>query len=83
VLSGEATNTNSIVIGWTCSGLELIIYHTRDEHVNHNTIGAASDMVKVAEVMRQHQILVYPIIICEQFDVIVNIHRSFKGDDKI
>ena len=40
-------------------------------------------MVKVAEVMRQHQILVYPIIICEQFDVIVNIHRSFKGDDKI
>ena len=83
MLSGEATNTNSIVVGWTCSGLELIIYHTRDEHVNHNTIGAASGMDKVAEVMRQRQILVHPIIICEQFDVIINIHTSLKGDDKM
>ena len=40
-------------------------------------------MDKVAEVMRQRQILVHPIIICEQFDVIINIHTSLKGDDKM
>ena len=35
VLSGEATNTNFIVIGLTRSGLEPMIYHTRGEHANH------------------------------------------------
>jgi hypothetical protein len=29
VLSGEATDTNSIVLGLTRSGLELMIYRTR------------------------------------------------------
>jgi len=35
MLSGEATNTNFIVIGLTRSGLESTIYHTRGEHANH------------------------------------------------
>jgi hypothetical protein len=32
VLSGEATNTNFIVFGFTSSGLEPMIYHIRGEH---------------------------------------------------
>ena len=35
MLSGEATNTNFIVFGFTQSGLELTIYRTRGEHANH------------------------------------------------
>jgi hypothetical protein len=35
VLSGEATNTNFIVFGFTQPGLELTIYRDRGEHANH------------------------------------------------
>jgi hypothetical protein len=34
-MSGEATNTNFIVIGLTRSELEPTIYRTRGEHANH------------------------------------------------
>jgi hypothetical protein len=37
VLSGEATNTNSIVFGLTRPGLEHTIYCTRGKHANHYT----------------------------------------------
>ena len=37
VLSGEATNTNFIVFGFTQPGLEPTIYHTRGEHTYHYT----------------------------------------------
>ena len=37
VLSGEAANTNFIVIGNTRSGLEPRFYRTRGEHANHDT----------------------------------------------
>ena len=40
MLSGEATNTNLTVFGLTRSGLELTIYHNRDEHANHNPTNA-------------------------------------------
>jgi hypothetical protein len=42
VLSGEATNTNFIVFGFTRSGLERTIYRTRGEHVNHYTTATVS-----------------------------------------
>ena len=35
--SGEATNTNFIVLGFTRPGLEPTIYHTLGEHANHYT----------------------------------------------
>ena len=35
MLSGEATNTNFIVVGVTRPGLEPAISRTREEHVNH------------------------------------------------
>ena len=35
VLSEEATNSNFIVFGFTCSGFEPTIYRTRGEHANH------------------------------------------------
>ena len=37
MLSGEATNTNLIVFGFTRSGLEPTIYHTQGEPANHYT----------------------------------------------
>ena len=37
MLRGEATNTDSIVFGFTRWGLEPMIYHTRGEHPNHYT----------------------------------------------
>ena len=35
MFSGEATNTNLIVFGFTQPGLEPTIYRTRGEHANH------------------------------------------------
>jgi len=35
MLSGEAANTNFIVIGLTRPMLEATIYRIRDEHANH------------------------------------------------
>jgi hypothetical protein len=43
MLSGEATNTNFIVVGLTRPGLEPTIYHTQDEHTNYYT----TDAVKI------------------------------------
>jgi len=40
LISGEATNTNSIVFGLTRSGLEHTIYRTLGEHPYHFTIDA-------------------------------------------
>ena len=40
MLSGEATDTNLIVFGFTWSGLEPTIYRTRGEHANHYTTDA-------------------------------------------
>ena len=37
MLSGEATNTNSIVLGLTLTWLKPTIYCTRGEHANHYT----------------------------------------------
>ena len=42
LLSGEATNTNFIVLGLT--GLETTIYHTWGEHANHYTTDTASSL---------------------------------------
>ncbi len=41
-LSGEATNTNFIVIGLTWLGLEPTIYRTQGEHANHYATDAVS-----------------------------------------
>jgi len=38
LFSGEATVTNFIVFALTQPGIELTIYHTLGEHVNHNNI---------------------------------------------
>jgi hypothetical protein len=35
VLSGEATNSNGIVFGFTRSGIEPTIYRTQNEHIYH------------------------------------------------
>jgi hypothetical protein len=35
MLSGEATNTNSLFFGLTRPGLESTIYRIRGEHANH------------------------------------------------
>jgi cobalamin biosynthesis protein CbiD len=35
MLSGEATNTNFIVLGLTRLGLKPMIYHTQGKHANH------------------------------------------------
>ena len=45
MLSIEVTNTNLIVSGFTRSGLELMIYHTRDEHANHYTTDAVEQQL--------------------------------------
>ena len=37
MLSGEATNTNLTVLGFTRPGVEPMVYHTRDEHANQYT----------------------------------------------
>jgi hypothetical protein len=37
VLSEAAKNSIFVVFGLTRSGLEPMIYHTRDEHTNHYT----------------------------------------------
>ena len=42
VLSGEATNTNVIVVGLTRPGLERTIYRTRGEHANNYTTDKVS-----------------------------------------
>jgi len=39
-LSGEATNINFIVFGFTWSGLECTINHTRGKHADHYTTDA-------------------------------------------
>ena len=44
MLSGEAANTNFIVIGLT--QIELMIYHTRSEHANHYITDAVYDEYK-------------------------------------
>ena len=44
MLSGEATNTNFIVFGFTQLGLEPTIYRNRDDHANHYTTEAVLDM---------------------------------------
>ena len=41
MLSGDSTNTNSIVFGLNQSVLERTIYHTRGEHANHYTTDVA------------------------------------------
>jgi hypothetical protein len=43
ILSGEAINTNVIVVGLTRPGLERTIYRTRGEHANNYT----TDMVSM------------------------------------
>jgi hypothetical protein len=43
VLSGEVTNTNSIVFGLTRLGLEATIYLPRGEHTNHSNTDAVKD----------------------------------------
>jgi hypothetical protein len=40
VLSGETTNTNFKVFGFTGSGLKPMNYHTRGGHTNHYTTNA-------------------------------------------
>jgi hypothetical protein len=40
MLSGEATNTNFIVVGLTWPGLEPTIYHTQGKHASHYTTDA-------------------------------------------
>ena len=40
MLSGEATNTNFIVFGFTRQVLKPTIYRTRGEHANHYTTDA-------------------------------------------
>ena len=43
MLSREATNTNFIVFGFTRSGLEPMIHHTRGDHANHYTTDAVNN----------------------------------------
>jgi hypothetical protein len=49
VLSGEATNTNYLVFGWTQSGLtiEPTVYRTQGEHSNQYTTDAVSSDIGV------------------------------------
>jgi hypothetical protein len=42
ILSGEAINTNVIVVGLTRPGLERTIYRTRGEHANNYTTDKVS-----------------------------------------
>ena len=54
VLSGEATNTNFIVFGWTRSELKPTIYHTRGKHTDHNDATAAYITVNALLDQGQH-----------------------------
>jgi hypothetical protein len=51
VLSGEATNTNFIVLCLTRSGLEPTIYRTRGEHANHYTINAVQIIIDTSYIV--------------------------------
>jgi hypothetical protein len=55
VLSGEATNTNLIVLGLTRSGLEPMIYRTRDEHAKakENCLLVSPNIGKILRASRQ------------------------------
>ena len=48
MLRGEATNTNFMVFDLTGSRLELMIYHTRDEHAKHYTTDAVNSCMIIA-----------------------------------
>jgi hypothetical protein len=45
VLSGEAANTNFIVLGLSRTGFEPMIYHIQGEHANHYTTNADNFVV--------------------------------------
>jgi hypothetical protein len=62
VLSGEATNTNFIVFGFTRPVLKLTINHTRGEQANHYATDA---------VFAQTEILKTPIINMKQVHCIL------------
>ena len=57
MLSGEATNTNFIVFGFTQPGLELTIYRDRGEHANHYVTDAFEHAMKERKVSRQHVVI--------------------------
>jgi hypothetical protein len=48
MLTGHATNANSIVLGLTRPWLEPTIYHTRCQHADHNTIDVVSLVLRIA-----------------------------------
>jgi hypothetical protein len=50
LLSGEAANTNFIVLGLTRLGLEPRIYHIPGKHTNHNTTDAVGYILKFTNI---------------------------------
>jgi hypothetical protein len=60
MLSGEATDTNLIVFGFTRSALEPTIYRTRGEHANHYTTDAVD--VKVNLNFKKSILRVYVLV---------------------
>ena len=71
--SGEATNTNLIVFDLTRSGLETMIYHTREEHPNHYTTDAFFRQRYNNENCIQliKHVLYYPCITQLSFDALI------------
>jgi hypothetical protein len=53
MFSGEVTNTNFIVFGFTQSGLKPMIYRTRGEHANHYTTDAVNISIKTPKLHKK------------------------------
>ena len=54
LLSGDATNTNCIVFGFTRTELEPTIYRTRDKHANHYTTNVVKFILKESYLPSQY-----------------------------
>jgi hypothetical protein len=86
MLSGEATNTNSIVFGLTRSGLESTIYRTGGEHANHYTNDAVRTSYgfdpegRVRYCVRRRLVLTFHVFIFYQYNIeffVRNIHFNW------
>ena len=56
VFSGEATNTDFIVIGLTRPGLKSTIYDTRGEHANHYATNAVQYQLNICYLIKYFEV---------------------------
>ena len=71
-----------MVFGFTWSGLDTTIYHTRDEHANHYTTDEVVKWMPCTEndiLTKDESDIIQPIAVCEYYEILAN---AVKGDDE-